>query len=331
MKNIFRLSVELVFLLASAFFILSPNPLLEVHSYNGSEEDIQESCKGIGGFFGGPCKSTQRLFAFVYKHNKVGFIIKYYGDLPQDLSSEEKARFSCTYEQDGEVQTPIYEYCYGTVPEWANKLALPESQQVVYKPLSYPDSSPEILSIDTCAHYVRTKKIVFLTGAGISVAGGIYSVPQLWKALKRDYSLRIDGAVKDVLHNPAIPTQVILDFYQAACNNTPTPAHYAITKLAYFKSCQILTGNFDRLHERAGIAAYHLFYSDIDKDVLPEHWQEIDVVIALGTSWDFKGLLARYRKHNPQGIIIAINRACPPYLAAHDFFLPGDVKIYCHN
>ena len=95
------------------------------------------------------------------------------------------------------------------------------------------------------------KKIVVLTGAGISAESGIKTFRDgdgLWENHRIE-----DVATPEAWHrNP----ELVLEFYNQRRKNLlevePNPAHYALAKLEERYDVEIITQNVDDLHERAG-------------------------------------------------------------------------------
>lgn len=95
------------------------------------------------------------------------------------------------------------------------------------------------------------KKIVVLTGAGISAESGIKTFRDsdgLWENYKIEDVATYNGWVKN--------KQLVLDFYNARhkelSNVQPNDAHYILAQLEKDFDVQIITQNVDDLHERAG-------------------------------------------------------------------------------
>jgi NAD-dependent deacetylase len=95
------------------------------------------------------------------------------------------------------------------------------------------------------------KKIIVLTGAGISAESGIRTFRDsngLWEEHKIE-----DVATFDAwLRNPGL----VMEFYNQRRKQlyevSPNPAHYALAKLEENYDVHIITQNVDDLHERAG-------------------------------------------------------------------------------
>jgi NAD-dependent deacetylase len=95
------------------------------------------------------------------------------------------------------------------------------------------------------------KKIVILTGAGISAESGLKTFRDsdgLWE----NYSLEDVATPEAWARNP----KLVQDFYNMrrkdVLNTKPNEAHYALAKLEEKYDVTIITQNIDDLHERAG-------------------------------------------------------------------------------
>ncbi len=95
------------------------------------------------------------------------------------------------------------------------------------------------------------KKIVVLSGAGISAESGIATFRDsdgLWEGYNVTEVATPEGFAK----NPAL----VLEFYnqrrRAGKNAKPNEAHFALKRLEEFFEVQIITQNIDNLHEQAG-------------------------------------------------------------------------------
>ncbi|QIL77855.1 SIR2 family NAD-dependent protein deacylase [Hymenobacter sp. HDW8] len=96
-----------------------------------------------------------------------------------------------------------------------------------------------------------SKKIVVLTGAGISAESGLATfrgADGLWEGHRIEDVASPEGWAR----NP----ELVLDFYNqrrsAARNAQPNPGHFALVALEKVYEVVIVTQNVDDLHERAG-------------------------------------------------------------------------------
>ena len=113
------------------------------------------------------------------------------------------------------------------------------------------------------------KKLVVLTGAGVSAESGITTFRDsngLWENYNVEDVATIEGWYK----NPAL----VLDFYNARRAQLgsvkPNPAHYAIADLEKDYDVTVITQNVDNLHERAGSTRVIHLHGELTK-VRPEN------------------------------------------------------------
>ncbi len=113
------------------------------------------------------------------------------------------------------------------------------------------------------------KKLVVLTGAGVSAESGISTFRTnngLWDNHKVEDVASIEGWYR----NP----QLVLDFYnerrQQLGTVKPNAAHYAIAELEKEWDVTVVTQNVDNLHERAGSARVFHLHGQLTK-VRPEN------------------------------------------------------------
>ena len=119
------------------------------------------------------------------------------------------------------------------------------------------------------------KKIVVLTGAGVSAESGITTFRDsdgLWENHKVEDVASIEGWYR----NP----QLVLDFYNARRAQLPTvrpnAAHLAIAELEHEYDVTVVTQNVDNLHERAGSTRIIHLHGELTK-VRPENcFNEVD-------------------------------------------------------
>ena len=95
------------------------------------------------------------------------------------------------------------------------------------------------------------KKLIILTGAGISAESGIKTFRDadgLWEG----HNVMEVASPEGYLENP----ELVLDFYNQRRKQllevSPNKAHYNLAKLENYFDVEIITQNVDDLHERAG-------------------------------------------------------------------------------
>ena len=113
------------------------------------------------------------------------------------------------------------------------------------------------------------KKLVVLTGAGVSAESGISTFRDsdgLWEQHKVEDVASIEGWYR----NPSL----VLDFYNARRAQLPTvrpnAAHIAIAELESEYTVTVVTQNVDNLHERAGSTKVIHLHGELTK-VRPEN------------------------------------------------------------
>lgn len=348
--------------------------------------------------------SDTRRYYLGHKNGKPFFMVEYFDSLPDELSEEEKGKFSKeTRKKDG-TEKVIYVLKHGEIPEPKEEIEEPDPSQSKKYHVAQPrdfergmidaffadDSNKQVMSeiltkhlklnpeeisqiveqtfeaswkqdreavralssrfskevaekvragirerilpkpqetqVGQVAEILKNKKVLFYTGAGISIASGVPSMDQLQESLGIEMSRKVDDFLKKSVANPQSIIESWEEFTKAAFEKPATPAHQALASLAQKLKSQIFTENVDHLQERAGVKAIHLTGPWLKKNVRPEWLKDIDVVITVGLSYDDRGFLAWYKENNPNGKIIAINLSQPSYLSNEDLILKGDCQ-----
>lgn len=185
---------------------------------------------------------------------------------------------------------------------------------------------PREMEMAQLVEILKNKKVLFYTGAGISIASGVHSMDQLQETLGIEMSEKVDSLLKKAVTNPQEVVDSWKEFTKAAFEKPATPAHQSLGILAQKLKSQILTENVDYLQERAGIKPIHLTGPWLKENIQPEWLKDIDAVITVGLSYDDRGFLGWYKENNPSGKIIAVNLSQPSYLGDEDFILKGDCQ-----
>ncbi len=251
---------------------------------------------------------------FLYRHGSVVLYV-IYDALPAAFTAEERALFSRVKQGD----KTVYVMCFGDLPP----RELPEAEKAVEKQST---GTPQCITVEALAQDIASKRVLFFTGAGISAAAGIHTISSLHSDLGLDPNLEVDDFVYNAMHNPELLVQKILAFYRATKLSQPTPAHRAVAGLAKYKNCQILTGNFDLLHERSGVIPIRVFSDSMEQDLTADRLREVDMIVYIGASRDIRGTIDRYKKAKPEGVVVAINQEIPRFLTDQDFVLLGDIQ-----
>ena len=185
---------------------------------------------------------------------------------------------------------------------------------------------PNELNIEQLIEILKNKRVLFYTGAGISVASGVHSMDQLYETLGIDMSKRVDDLLRRAVSDPQGVIEPWEEFTKAAFEKPATPAHQSLAVLAQKIKSQIFTENVDNLQEKTGIKAIHLTGPWLKENIRPEWLKDIDVVLTVGLSYDDRGFLGWYKENNQNGKIVAINLDQPSYLGDEDFLLKGDCQ-----
>ena len=174
------------------------------------------------------------------------------------------------------------------------------------------------------------KKIVVLTGAGVSAESGVSTFRDsdgLWEQHKVEDVASIEGWYR----NPSL----VLEFYNARraqlAQVRPNAAHYAIAELEKDYDVTVITQNVDNLHERAGSTRLIHLHGELTK-VRPENcFNDMDgfseaTVFDIGTDSIQIGDLApngaQLRPH-----IVWFGEAVPKINAAIDAVEAADVML----
>jgi NAD-dependent SIR2 family protein deacetylase len=173
---------------------------------------------------------------------------------------------------------------------------------------------------------LRNNRVLFYTGAGVSIANGVPGMEQLQVSMQIEMAEKVDGLLKRVVENPQSVIDSWEEFMKAALEKPATPAHKSLAFLAQKLKTQIFTENVDHLQEKAGVKATHLTGPWLKENVQPKWLKDIDVVIVVGLNYDDRGFLGWYKENNPNGKIIAIDLSQPSYLGNEDFLLKGDCQ-----
>ena len=190
------------------------------------------------------------------------------------------------------------------------------------------ENNPSTITEHELCELIKTKSVIFYTGAGISAAAGVWTMQQLMGALGFGPAEDFDQFIQNFKKDSEKIKLVFAQFCSKAFTAQPTSAHFALTSIALAKKSQILTENFDLLHEHTGIKAHSISGPWLRAHVNPDELKDVDVVVCVALSHDDRGFLGWYKEHNPGGVIVAIDLGKPSYLGNEDFFLKGDCQEF---
>ena len=191
-----------------------------------------------------------------------------------------------------------------------------------------PEAAKEIAVTDLRS-LVSHNPVVALTGAGISTDSGIPSFRGA-QGLERHFPLHepFPGAVAEfMIDRPQELARILARFQAAFIQAEPNDAHRALADLEERGRVRhIITGNGDKLHERAGSVNVHLKKPD---DFKPgaSGWVwlgDARVVLAVGLGRDEHGLVSYARDSGAQ--IVSVSPDRPEFLHREDLFVPGKAE-----
>ena len=184
---------------------------------------------------------------------------------------------------------------------------------------------PQNITIEKLKDLINNQDTLFYTGAGLSAGAGVPSMDSLINHLGiKDHNFG-DFFIY-ALNNPNEVTDRIKEFHNMCYYNKPSEAHWILKDLAVKKQTQILTENLDSLHEQTGIRPYRIHADNMRKNIDTTTLNQINNIVCVGLSYDDRGFLAWYKKHNPNGKIVSIDLKQPVYLGDGDYFLQGDLQ-----
>lgn len=267
---------------------------------------------------------------FVYNKKSGAYVNLFFKELPDFIDKNEECLFEKLEKKHEEFN---FVFCYGVCPQMDEA----SSEEKSFQNGSYwvgdildikDQKNVNKISIEELVGYIKSKNIIFYTGAGISMASKVFSMDQLERALGFVHKGKFNAKdfVKNFINNPKNIAKVFEEFCESMLNAPATKAHGALFELANYKKCKIVTENLDNLHQVTGIEPYMIMGDEFRQEVKNEWARDIDAIICCGLSHDDRGFLGWYKKYNPNGVIIAIDLGLPNYLGEKDFVLNGDIQ-----
>ncbi|MBA3237500.1 MAG: hypothetical protein H0T62_04005 [Parachlamydiaceae bacterium] len=274
------------------------------------------------------------FFHFITKKNEVYFEILF-EKIPSSYNESIKNVFIekgiCSANNEKKQYIFSYEWKKDELPI-INLPRKPENDRgsntaayLVDKRRIFEHSAPQVMSEDELISIISNKKILFYTGAGLSVASDVPSMTQLYDLLGLKVGDEFGFSLQNALRDPSKFSKKIITFHDACFFSPPTEAHWALAKLAIFKNTKIVTENLDCLHEYSGILPYRINAEEI-RGIGGSQLSNIDYVICIGMSYDDRGFLGWYKNNNPSGKIISIDLGNPSYLGDDDFIIQADLQ-----
>ena len=193
------------------------------------------------------------------------------------------------------------------------------------------EGTPAEISCEELNAIIKTKKVIFYTGAGISAAT-VPTMNVLLNALKISKDLeegdKLQHYISDVISHPEKYTEILRDFFDRCEKASPTLAHNLLSECSKKFNHLLVTENVDKLHQKSGIEPIIFAGSDTYSNdaKITEIAQKSDFVITIGLNSDESGFLKFYKTQNPRGKIISVNLTLTNYLSDEDFYVKGDIQ-----
>lgn len=188
-----------------------------------------------------------------------------------------------------------------------------------------PDEGPQhAWTIEDLAACVKTKRVIFYSGAGISAAAGVPTMTGLDQLFA--IHLPWEEWIKKTIESPREVLSKAEGFERLCFESDPTHAHLALRYICKKWKIPLWTENLDLLHQKSGIDPLIVSRERLLEEMTEEGLKQIDTIICLGLSFDDKGALGWYKHHNPDGQIISIDLVSPVYLGRGDVLLKGDLQ-----
>lgn len=190
-------------------------------------------------------------------------------------------------------------------------------------------AAARIISISELQSLVSQNPVIALTGAGISTGSGIPSFKGS-KGLERHFPLQepFPGTVTGLMiENPRALARILARFQAAFIQAEPNDAHQSLAILERRGSVRhLITGNQDKLHERAGSVNVHLKNpNDFKPGARGWKWLKAGkVLLAVGLGRDEYGLISYCRNSGMKVVVISPDR--PEFLHEKDLYVRGKAE-----
>lgn len=207
----------------------------------------------------------------------------------------------------------------------------PLLEQNIYYPVSQKANPADArkVSLAELSNLLSQNPAIAITGAGISTGSGIPSF-RGEKGLERHFPLHepFPGTVANLMiEEPHRLAQILAQFQAAFIQAEPNAAHKVLAHLEEIGIIRhIITGNDDKLHERAGSRRVHLkSHTYFEPDGKGWNWlTEGKILLAIGLGRDEHGLISYCRGQGT--LITAISPNRPEFLHQEDLYLKGKAE-----
>lgn len=129
-----------------------------------------------------------------------------------------------------------------------------------------------------------------------------------------------------MLNNPNNIIKKLESWFKKVINSKPTIGHIYLQKICKITNSNIITGNFDMLHEQTGIIPIRVHKYNNYKNDFKKNKKYIKLLVVIGISMDFLQQIEYYRKNKTKIVIFVLNKlSIPDYVKQGDYIIIGDL------
>lgn len=279
--------------------------------------------------------SNQRKYHLGINEGKPFFKIEYFDALPENLAEKEKQKFEKTTREESGKQRVVYILKSEAAPltekdeEIDPETSLGKNYRVAkareFKKKDEELPKPRELNLAELVEFLKNNRVVFYTGAGISISGNVHGMKDLENSLGIQRPGKADDFLRNCINNPEAILGAWNKFVESL-DSPPTEAHKSLAQLAQKLKAKIFSENVDHLQEGAGVRPVRISGPFLKENVQVEWLKDLDAIITIGLSHDDRAFLGWYKENNPAGKIVSINLSQPTYLGDEDFLVKGDLQ-----
>ena len=279
--------------------------------------------------------SSRRKYHLGINEGKPFFKIEYLDMLPEDLTEEEKQKFEKTIRVESGKEKAVYILKSEAAPlvekekEIDPETSLGKNYRIAkareFKKKDKELPKPKEISLTDLIEFLKNNRVVFYTGAGISMSGNVQRIKDLENSLGIQWPGEADDFLRSCVNNPQATLEAWSKLVESL-DNPPTEAHKSLAQLAQKLNVKIFSENIDHLQEGAGVRPVRISGPWLKENVQVEWLKYLDAIITIGLSHDDRAFLGWYKENNPAGKIVAIDLTQPSYLGDEDFLVKGDLQ-----
>lgn len=223
----------------------------------------------------------------------------------------------------GVARESLFKRLFGMISGLLDVLPEPSPDERVSAWAPVAPVSPVLVTCERLASALRCRRVLALTGAGLSASAGIATFTGSGSlddvlGLSEPYPGTI---VDSMIECPRRLAGALCRFQSSFVLARPTPAHHALAGLQRAGALAgIVTRNFDHLHEQAG-STHVVRAADRTRWPSPAN---LAFLLVVGVSRDEGALVAYYRRHGAR--VVVVDPLPPPFLRAGDWYLAGSAE-----